>query len=187
MDESKYVADNWQQLVDALADAKAVYEDGDAMDEDIQPVAEALLNAILAQRYKADKSILEEIINQANGIDTALYTAESVQAFTAALKAANAVLEDASLSVDEQEAVDAVTVELKTAMDNLVEASANESTDTGDDANKDDNTSTQDPNKGPMDDSNNPATGDTTFALAALALLLTSAGAFVVIRRKNRA
>ena len=187
MDESKYVADNWQQLVDALANAKAVYEDGDAMDEDIQPLAEALLNAILAQRYKADKSILEEIINQANGIDTALYTAESVQAFTAALKAANAVLEDASLSVDEQEAVDAVTVELKTAMDNLVEASANESTDTGDDANKDDAASTQDPNKGPMDDSNNPATGDTTFALAALALLLTSAGAFVVIRRKNRA
>src|SRR5699024_971242 len=103
MDESKYVADNWQQLVDALANAKAVYEDGDAMDEDIQPVADALLNAILAQRYKADKSILEEIINQAGGIDTALYTAESVQAFTAALKAANAVLEDASLSVDEQE------------------------------------------------------------------------------------
>ncbi len=32
-----------------------------------------------------------------------------------------------------------------------------------------------------------PGTGDTTFALAALALLLTSAGAFVVIRRKNRA
>ena len=183
----KYVSDNWQQLVDALANAKTVYDDGDALQGDVDAAADALLNAIFAQRYKADKSILEDLINQANEIDTSLYTAESVQAFTAALKAANAVLEDASLSVDEQEAVDAVTVELKTAMDNLVEASANESNDTGDDANKDDAASTQDPNKGPMDDSNNPATGDTTFALAALALLLTSAGAFVVIRRKNRA
>ena len=32
-----------------------------------------------------------------------------------------------------------------------------------------------------------PGTGDTTFIAAALVLLLISAGAFVVIRRKNRA
>ena len=195
MDEDKYVADNWQQLVDALANAKAVYEDGDAMDEDIQPVADALLNAILAQRYKADKSILEEIINRANGIDTTLYTAESVQAFTAALKAANAVLKDASLSVDEQETVDAVTVELKTAMDNLVELSADKPNggDNGnkDDSNtsdndKDDTSSKDDPNKGPMDDGKNPATGDNNLiALGVLAVLLTSAGALIVLNKKK--
>ena len=87
----KYVQADWQTLVDALAAAKDVYEDGDAMDEDIQPVAENLLNAILIQRYKAEKSILESLINQANALDLSLYTAESVQAFTAALRTANVV------------------------------------------------------------------------------------------------
>ena len=106
MDESKYVSDNWQQLVDALANAKTVYDDGDALQGDVDAAADALLNAIFAQRYKADKSILEDLINQANEIDTSLYTAESVQAFTAALKSANAILADASLSEDEQATVD---------------------------------------------------------------------------------
>ena len=51
-EQDKYVQDNWQQLVDALAKAKEVMADGNAMDEDIQPAAEALLDAILAQRFK---------------------------------------------------------------------------------------------------------------------------------------
>ena len=195
----KFADTNWQQLVDALAEAKTVYDDGDAMQEDVDAAAEALLNAILAQRYEADKSILEDLINQANEIDTSLYTAESVQAFTAALKSANAVLADESLdeaakaedAQANQAVIDEAVVDLQSALDNLVEASADDSgnTNTGDDANKgDDNTSTQDPNKGPMDDSKNPATGDNNLiALGALAVLLTSAGAFVVIRKKSRA
>ncbi len=197
----KYVSDNWQQLVDALANAKTVYDDGDALQGDVDAAADALLNAILAQRYKADKSILEDLINQANEIDTNLYTAESVQAFTAALKSANAILADASLSEDEQATVDEAVATLSSAMDNLVETSADDNnsgdnTNTGDDANKgdsntsdkDDTSSKDDPNKGPMDGNKNPATGDNNLiALGALAVLLTSAGAFVVIRRKSRA
>ena len=82
--ESKYVQDNWQQLVDALADAKAVMDNGDALEEDIQPVADALLEAILAQRFKADKSNLEDLINKAESIDLSKYTEESVAVFQAA-------------------------------------------------------------------------------------------------------
>ena len=204
MDADKYVADNWQQLVDALAEAKAVYEDGDAMDEDIQPVAQALLDAILAQRYKAEKSILEELINQANAIDTSLYTAESVQAFTAALRSANLVLEDESLSVDEQATVDEAAAALRSAMDNLVETSAEDpkpSDDNKDDGNKDDNTkpgdtdkddgkdtTNKDPNKGPMDGNKNPATGDSN-ALAALAVsgMALSAAVLMIARKKEKA
>ncbi len=195
----KFADTNWQQLVDALAEAKTVYDDGDALQGDVDAAADALLNAILAQRYEADKSILEDLINQANEVDTSLYTAESVQVFTAALKSANAILADESLdeaakaedAQANQAVIDEAVVDLQSALDNLVEASADDSgnTNTGDDANKgDDNTSTQDPNKGPMDDSKNPATGDNNLiALGALAVLLTSAGAFVVIRKKSRA
>ena len=186
MDADKYVADNWQLLVDALADAQAVYEDGDAMQGDVDAAQEALLQAILAQRYKADKSILEELLNKANAIDTTKYTAESVQAFTAALKAANLVMEDESLSEDEQATVDEAEATLRSAMDNLVETSAEDPKPSDD--NKDDNTSTQDPNKGPMDDNKNPATGDNTnlmvwFLLAAASL---SALAVVVLRKSRK-
>ena len=146
----KFADTNWQQLVDALAEAKTVYDDGDAMQEDVDAAAEALLNAILAQRYEADKSILEDLINQANEIDTSLYTAESVQAFTAALKSANAILADESLdeaakaedAQANQAVIDEAVVDLQSALDNLVEASAddtNSGDNTGDDANKDDN------------------------------------------------
>ena len=115
----KYVETNWQQLVDALAAAKDVAADGDAMDEDIQPVAEALLNAILDQRFKADKSILEDLIGQAEGMDLTGYTAESVATFRTALVNAQAVMADATLSEDDQKTVDEAVAALTAAMNGL--------------------------------------------------------------------
>ena len=115
----KYVETNWQQLVDALSAAKDVAADGDAMDEDIQPVAEALLNAILAQRFKADKSILEDLIGQAEGMDLTGYTAESVATFRTALVNAQAVMADATLSEDDQKTVDEAVAALTAAMNGL--------------------------------------------------------------------
>ena len=118
-DEDKYVADNWQMLVDALDAAKKVMDDGDAMDEDIKPVAEALLNAILAQRFKADKSILEELIAKAEAMDLNGYNEASVGAFRSALAAAQAVMADESLTEDDQAKVDTAVMNLLTAMENL--------------------------------------------------------------------
>ena len=118
-DEDKYVADNWQMLVDALDAAKKVMDDGDAMDEDIKPVAEDLLNAILAQRFKADKSILEELIAKAEAMDLNGYNEASVGAFRSALAAAQAVMADESLTEDDQAKVDTAVMNLLTAMENL--------------------------------------------------------------------
>ena len=202
----KYVEANWQQLVDALAEAKAVYEDGDAMDSDIKPVAENLLNAILAQRYKADKSILEELIKKAEGMDLSGYTEESVNVFNSALRAANAVLANMSLTIEDQKVVDDAAADLQAAIENL---SADDNTGSGDnkpgdsntpsDGNNDDkndnnnssnnddkNSTTSDPNKGPMDDNKNdaPATGDTTpFLLAAVLTTVAAAGVYLFRRR----
>ena len=125
----KYVETTWQQLVDALAAAKDVYADGDAMDEDIKPVAQALLDAILAQRFKANKDILEDLIGKAEGIDLTGYTAESVATFRTALATARAVMADATLSVDDQAKVDEAAAALKAAMDGLTAGGAPETTD----------------------------------------------------------
>ncbi len=201
LNADKYVADNWQQLLDALEAAQAVAADGDALEGDVETAANDLLSAILAQRYKADKSILEELINQASGLDLSQYTAASVQAFSAALRSANLVLEDATLSVDDQAAVDEAVATLRSAMDELEPLSSNTGDDnanTGDNAddNKDnsDKDTASDPNKGPMDNNGNktPATGDNTPVLWIVLGTVAAAAILVILvivlrRRANRA
>ena len=201
LNADKYVADNWQQLLDALEAAQAVAADGDAMKGDVETAANDLLSAILAQRYKADKSILEELINQASGLDLSQYTAASVQAFSAALRSANLVLEDATLSVDDQAAVGEAVATLRSAMDELEPLSSNTGDDnanTGDNAddNKDnsDKDTASDPNKGPMDNNGNktPATGDNTPVLWIVLGTVAAAAILVILvivlrRRANRA
>ena len=199
--ENKYVKDNWQQLLDALEAAKAVYEDGDAMEEDIQPVSEALLNAILAQRFKADKSNLEDLINKAESIDLSKYTEESVAVFQAAFKAANAVLADESLSEDDQAVVDNAVAELNAAIENLSVKDDAADPDDGkddtskpDDGNKDD-TSKPDDGKGDPNTSkddgktNAPTTGDqtpvTTIVIVAVCAAVLLALCIVLMKKRR--
>ena len=187
MDETKYVDDYWPQLVDALAKAKDVAADGDAMEEDIQPVAQALLDAILAQRFKADKSILEDLINQAEGMALTGYTAESVEAFRTALATAQAVRADNSLSEDDQATVDNAVAALSAAMDGLTAGGAPETTDKPEATDKPQ--TTDQPQTTQKPETNVPQTGDSAqlmgyvVALASAVYLLT--GAFA-LRRKNQ-
>ena len=181
MDETKYVADDWPQLVDALAKAKDVAADGDAMEEDIQPVAQALLDAILAQRFKADKSILEDLIGKAESIDLTGYTAESVEAFRTALATAQAVLADNSLSEDDQATVDNAVAALSAAMDGLTAGGAPEATDKPESTDKPQ--ATEKPAEKPAQTGDSAQLMGYVAALAAAVVLLT--GAFA-LRRKNQ-
>ena len=185
----KYVqGDIWQQLLDALDTAKTVYEDGDAMESDIQPVADELLNAIVAQRYKANKSILEELINKANSLDLSKYSAESVAVFKAALAEANLVLADESLSEDDQEIVDAAVKKLDAAIENLStpedgETSKPEGGDEGTSSNPDKGN----PDKG-EEGTQTPATGDysDTAVLFTGVFATMMLAALVIIWRKKQ-
>ena len=117
--ESKYLPDHWQELLDALAAGQDVMEDGNALQGDVETAVDELLTAILAQRFKADKSILEDLIGAAQGMDLTGYTAESVATFRSALAAAQAVMADESLSEDDQQVVDDAVAALQSAMDGL--------------------------------------------------------------------
>ena len=118
--QDKYVTEHWGLLVDALAAAQDVMDDPNAMEEDITPVAEALLEAILAQRFKADKSILEDLIAQAEQMDVSKYTDESAAVFQEALDHAKDVMADETLSEEDQAVVDQAVKELSDAMAALV-------------------------------------------------------------------
>ena len=117
--ESKYLPDHWQELLDALAAGQDVMEDGNALQGDVETAVDELLTAILAQRFKADKSILEDLISTAQDMDLTGYTAESVATFRSALAAAQAVMADESLSEDDQQVVNDAVAALQSAMDGL--------------------------------------------------------------------
>ena len=119
IDLTKYVEAGQAEFTEALAKAKEVLADGDAFQEDIDNAWNALVDAISNLRLKADKSVLEDLINEANGIDTSLYTEESVAAFRAAFTAADAVLADETLSEDDQAKVDEAANALSAAIDGL--------------------------------------------------------------------
>ena len=208
----KYVQTNWNQLVEALDKANEVMADGDAMEEDVQPAAEALLNAILAQRYQANKSILNELVNKAEAMDVSGYTFESVALFTTALQNAKVVLADATLSVDDQAVVDEAVNELNNAIENLSADSGEEvpgdentpsgnegeeNTDSaqGNDSASDNTADNSSKTEGTQSNNNasasadNAQTGDNNMvlpvAVATAAAALVAASALVLVRRKR--
>ena len=174
----QYVEANWQQLVDALEAANQVKLDGEAMQGEVDEATEALLNAILAQRYQADKSILEDLISKAENLNLEGYTAESVATFRSALAQAQAVLADKTLSEDDQKTVDAAVTALTAAMDGLTAGGAPEATNQPEASEKPE--ATQKP------ENHVPQTGDTAPLTLAVTALVLAAGALAVVEHKRR-
>ena len=182
----QYVADHWQDLVNALAKAEEVMDDGNAMEEDVQPAAQTLLDAILAQRFKADKSILEDLLNKAENLNLEGYTAESVAAFRSALAQAQAVLADEALTEDDQNTVDAAVDALNTAMDGLTAEGEGEAQPSDKPETTDKPEASQKP-EATQKPENVPQTGDSASLLSwAAALALSGTAALWVVRRKER-
>ena len=122
-EQDKYVATNWQKLLDALAAAKTVMNNGDAMAEDVATASKELLDAIHLQLYKADKAILENLIEKAEGLDLSGYTAESAAVLKTALSTAKTIYANAALSVNDQATVDKAAEALNEALNGLVKLS----------------------------------------------------------------
>lgn len=186
-EQDKYVQTDWQQLVDALAQAQELLEDsGNALAGDVGEASEALLNAILAQRYKANKENLEDILNQAQAVDLSGYTAQSVAVFQAALAEAQALMADETLSVEDQDAVDAAVEALASAMNGLTAETTPQPTQTPEASQTPE--ATQKPVVSEKPETNVPQTGDASQLAAMVGVLMSSATALggVAIARKRR-
>ena len=120
IDLSKYVEAGQQEFTDALAAAKEVLADGDAMQGDVDEAWDALVTAMENLRLKASKDALEDLLNEAAGLDLSRYTEESAAVFRAALASAQAVFADETLSEADQQKVDDAAAALKAAKDGLV-------------------------------------------------------------------
>ena len=151
----------------ALAAAKETAADGDALAGDIEQAQQDLIDALLALRYKADKSVLEQVLAQANAIDTSAYTAASVESFNRAKTAAEELFNNPVLSQDDQADVDRAADNLRTAilsLDLTVPVAGDSSVTVS---------------------GSTPKTGDVT-PFAAAVTLMALAGAGILINRKKK-
>lgn len=126
IDLDKYLEVGKDEFKEALEEAKAAAADENAMQDEVDQAWGRLLTAMGNLRLIPDKDLLEDLINQAQAIDTAEYTEESVAALNSALAKAIEVYNDDQ--ADEARVKEAETA-LKASMDQLVK---NESGSAGD-------------------------------------------------------
>ena len=103
----------------ALAEAKEVYADGNAMQDEVNTAWMNLLDAMSKLMLKPSKELLDDLIAQAEGLNAADYEAESFSVLTAALASAKAVSADENASQDE---IDAAASDLQDAIAKLTTA-----------------------------------------------------------------
>ena len=166
-----------QEFIDALANAQALLESGNAWQDDIDAATDALIEAMSNLRMAPNKDILNDMINKASGLDLDAYTADSVAALNAALADAQAVAANENATQDE---VDAAADSLKAAMSGLVFVNG----DNDNDADTDD-TTTGGVVTTPSGDGTAPSkTGDA--GAAGIAVLALASAAAVVLMKKKR-
>ncbi|WP_460268924.1 FIVAR domain-containing protein, partial [Clostridium tertium] len=102
----------------ALEEAKAIYENEDSTEEEVDEVFKRLVNVIWMLEYKqGNKEALQSLVDSAKGLVEKVYTADSWAALQVAIEAADAVLADENAM---QEEIDEILDSLKSAIDGLV-------------------------------------------------------------------
>ena len=177
----RYTPATAEPFVAALTAAQAVLDDGDAMQGDIAPVESALLDAMMNLRFKADKSVLEAVLAQANDVDLSTYSETELAAFNAAKAAAEAVYNDVNA---EQDAVNDAVSALQAAIIPVTEAPNDTTTPTDTDI-----TTPDAPTQGDTTlttGGGNAKTGEAApIALAVAAVSLVGAALFIS-KKRNR-
>ena len=198
IDLTDYVEAGQAEFTGALASAKKVLADSDAMQGETDAAWDTLVTAMEKLRLKADKSALEEPLNEVGDLDLSKYTEESAETFRTALASAQAVFADDTLSEDDQQTVDDAVAALGDARDGLVLKDDGTGTGNGDEQKPDEGNQGNDNNTGNNNsgtggntdsaDSMNKAakTGDEAPVAAMLMLVLVSGAAAVTVLLRKR-
>ena len=172
LEAAKYTEATWTPFNDALTAATSVYEDENAMQEEVNNVYNELVTAFLKLRLIPDKSLLEDLINQAEGLNSVNYTKATFNGLTKALDEAKVVFENPNAT---QEQVNNAKDLLEKAIAGL---QANPSTP----SNVDNTVST------PLDNGDTTAsvkTGDGSLVGMFATIALLSVAGYTVLRRKE--
>ncbi|MFQ8592035.1 MAG: glycoside hydrolase domain-containing protein [Thomasclavelia spiroformis] len=166
LEADKYIQATWTAFETELSEAKAVYKDENAMQEEVNNAYSELVTAFLNLRLIPDKSLLEDLINQANGLNGANYTKATFDGLTKALDEAKAVFDNPNAS----------QVEVDNAKDVLAKALAGLQTITTD------NTVSTPVNNG---DTTSVKTGDESLVGMFATIALLSVAGYAALKRKD--
>ena len=116
LEAAKYTEATWTPFSDSLTAETSVYEDENVMQEEVNTAYKELVTAFLNLRLIPDKSLLEDLINKANGLESANYTKATFDGLTKALNEAKAVFANPNATQTE---VDNAKAELEKAINGL--------------------------------------------------------------------
>ena len=170
LEAAKYTEATWTAFETELNEAIAVYEDLNAMQEEVNTAYSELVTAFLNLRLIPDKSLLEDLINQAEGLNVVNYTKATFDGLTKALNEAKAVFDNPNAS---QVEVDNAKFTLEKAIAGL-QASTPSNVD---------NTVSTPVNNG--DTTTSVKTGDESLAGMFATIALLSVAGYTVLRRKE--
>ena len=187
-DFTGYTADSVEAYKAAVNTAKAVLDNEDATQAEIDDALAALRNAVLV----TDKSKLEEKIDQAV-TDFDGYTADSVAAYKAALARLNEVLADTDATPAQvSEAIAAFDLArlVKDTSDDGKKDDDKKDDNKKDDSKKEDGTNANSSSTNGKADKKDTAskaakTGDASTALPYMLLMLASGSAVVILKKKK--
>ena len=77
LEEDKYIASSWQAMLPELEAAQEVLGNEKATQAEVDEACDALTRAYLNLRLKPNKDLLADLINKANGLNSASYTANT--------------------------------------------------------------------------------------------------------------
>ena len=169
LDVTKYTEATWNTFETKLNDAVAVYNDENAMQEEVNSAYKELVTAFLNLRLIPDKSLLEDLINKAQELNAANYTKASYAVVENALENAKAVFDDPNVT---QEQVDNAKDVLEKAI-NVLETNVTASVD---------NTVSTPVNSG---DTTSVKTGDESLTEMFATIALLSVTGYTVLKRKE--
>lgn len=111
-----YTKTTKEAFEEALAGAREVLKNDDAVQDEVNEAYAALQNAIFGLREQPNKDKLDELLEKIKSMDLSGYSAETVKAVKAAMAAAESVLADENA---DQTEVDAAVAALNASVDNL--------------------------------------------------------------------
>ena len=177
LDSSKYSTDTWATFETELNEANAVYNDENAMQPEVNSAYEELVTAFLNLRLIPDKSLLEDLINQAEGLNSANYTKASYAVVENALLTAKAVYENPNATQEEVNSAKDVlekainSLETNTQVDNTASTPIN-------------NTANTPVSNG--DTTTSVKTGDEALVETLAGITLLSVAGFAILRKKEK-
>ena len=116
LESNKYIESSWNTMLPVLEKANEVLGNENAMQEEVDEVYSELVRAFINLRLKPNKDLLSDLINKANGLNRANYTAASLKAVDDVMAKANVVLNNPEATKEE---VETAVAELTKALASL--------------------------------------------------------------------